>query len=144
VRIPAEGRPKLIQEQVKKLYLEIRRGCGKSIERKAALRMLLDAEELQSYLQCAFDHFARTLDIAFDFVEASFFNSPIPIDFGGNVLKLAINMIEQEDHPNRVLIFDKLSYLVASRIMLDSARHNIKGMSTNKIHHPIFIPNRNS
>jgi hypothetical protein len=144
VRIPAEGRPKLIQEQVEKLYLEIRRGCGKSIEQKAALRMLLDAEELQSYLQCAFDHFARTLDVAFDFVEASFFNSPIPLDFGGNILKLAINMMEQEDHPNGISIFEKLSYLVASCIMLDSARHNIKGMFTNEIHRTIFIPNRNS
>lgn len=144
MRIPAEGRPKLIQEQVKKLYLEIRQGCGKSIERKASLRMLLDAEELQSYLQCAFDHFARTLDVAFDFVEASFFNSPIPLDFGGNILKLAINMMEQEDHPNGFLIFDKLSYLVASCIMLDSARHNIKGMSTKEIRHNIFIPYRNS
>jgi hypothetical protein len=106
--------------------------------------MLLDAEELQSYLQCAFDHFARTLDVAFDFVEASFFNSPIPLDFGGNILKLAINMMEQEDHPNGISIFEKLSYLVASCIMLDSARHNIKGMFTNEIHRTIFIPNRNS
>jgi hypothetical protein len=143
VRIPAEGRPKLIQEQTEKLYLEIRKGCQKSIERKAALRMLLDAEELQSYLQCAFDHFARTLDIAFDFVEASFFNSPIPLNFGGNILKLAINIMELKEHLTGRSIFDRLSPLVASCIMQDSVRHNIKGTSMNEVHSTIFIRNRN-
>jgi hypothetical protein len=146
VRIPIEGRPKLIQEQTKKLHTEIQRGCQASRERKAALRMLLNAEELQLYLQCAFDHFARTLDVAFDFVQASFLNNPIPQDFGGNILKLAINMMEQKElsgakkqdnvkehtnakeHNSAHSIFDKLSYMVASCIMLDSVRHNIKGM----------------
>jgi hypothetical protein len=56
--------------------------------------MLLDAEELQSYLQCAFDHFALTLERPFDFVVASFSNSPIPLDFGGNILKLAIKIMQ--------------------------------------------------
>jgi hypothetical protein len=108
--------------------------------------MLLDVEELQLYLQCAFDHFARTLDVAFDFVQAAFFNNPIPQDFGGNILKLAINMMEQKElasakkhtngkehtnakeHTSAHSIFDKLSYMVASCIMLDSVRHNIKGV----------------
>ena len=133
MRIPAEGRPKLIQDQTEKLYTEIQRGCQISRERKAALRMLLNAEELQSYLQCAFDHFARTLDVAFDFVQASFFNNPIPLDFGGNILKLAINMMEQKEHTDAHSIFNKLSYMVASCIMLDSVRHNILGMSTRTI-----------
>jgi hypothetical protein len=127
VRIPAEGRPKLIQEQTQKLYAEVSMGCQKSRERKESLRMLLDAEELQSYLQCAFDHFARTLDVAFDFVQASFFNSPIPLNFGGNILKLAINMMKLKEYTTARSIFDKLSNMVASCIMQDSVRHNIKG-----------------
>ena len=129
MRIPAEGRPKLIQEQIGKMYTEIKQGCQVSKERKAALGMLLNAEELQSYLQCAFDHFARTLDVAFDFVQASFFNNPIPLDFGGNILKLAINMMGQKEHTSGRSIFDKLGNMVASCIMLDSVRYNIKGMS---------------
>ena len=56
--------------------------------------MLLDADELQPYLQYAFDHFVNDLDTSFDFVQASFVNSPIPSDFGGNILKMAINMME--------------------------------------------------
>jgi hypothetical protein len=97
-------------------------------ERKAALRMLLDAEELQSYLQFAFDHFAVSLDRPFDFVQASFSNSPIPLDFGGNILKLAINLMHVwENKADTRVIFQELSYMVASCIMLDTARRGIKG-----------------
>lgn len=92
--------------------------------------MLLDAEELQSYLQCAFDHFALELDRPFDFVQASFSNSPIPLDFGGNILKLAINFMHVwEDKADIRVIFQELSYMVASCIMLDSVRNKNKGGS---------------
>ncbi|OCK84171.1 hypothetical protein K432DRAFT_289452 [Lepidopterella palustris CBS 459.81] len=131
VRIPSEGRPNLIQQQTERLYEGIQRSCRLARERKRELRMLLDAEELQSYLQYAFDHFAQTIDVAFDFVQASFFNSPIPLDFGGNILKLAINMVEQEkgDADART-IFSRLSYMVASCILLDSVRHKILGTAS--------------
>ncbi|CAI6249812.1 unnamed protein product [Periconia digitata] len=128
VRIPAEGRPQLIEEQVKQLYVGIHTACVASRTRKAQLRMLLDAEELQSYLQCAFDHFALTLDSPFDFVQASFSNSPIPLDFGGNILKLAINFMHVwENKADIRIIFQELSYMVASCIMLDSVRNKNKG-----------------
>lgn len=91
--------------------------------------MLLDAEDLQSYLQSAFDHFARSLDHPFDFVQASFSNSPIPLDFGGNILKLAINLMRVwKNRINIEFIFQELSYMVASCIMLDSARKKNLGM----------------
>lgn len=90
VRIPTHGRPNLIQSQVIKLYSQIKLACDVARERKAELRMLLDADELISYLHFAFDHFAKDLDTPFDFVQASLNNSPIPLNFGGNILKLAI------------------------------------------------------
>ena len=131
VRIPAAGRPKLIQEQVEKLYGTIESGCKLVRDRKRSLRMLLDAAELQSYLQCAFDHFAMTLDVAFDFVQASFINNPIPFDFGGNILRMAISIMERQTpkygRPDPRAIFQELSALVASCIMLDSVRHEIRG-----------------
>lgn len=89
--------------------------------------MLLDVEELNPYLQFAFDHFASTLDSPFDFVKASFTNSPIPPYFGGNVLKLAINMMEARPEWSAGDIFSELSPMVASCIMLDSTRHGIRG-----------------
>ena len=93
--------------------------------------MLLNVQELQSYLQCAFDHFALTLDEAFDFVQASFINNPIPEDFGGNILRMAIKMMQQQTpRPNATAIFEQLSSMIASCIMLDSVRHEIRGKCT--------------
>ena len=131
VRIPTNGRPNLIGDQIGKLYNNIQEACASSRERKGALRMLLDADELQPYLQTAFDHFACNLDEPFDFVQASFSNSPIPLDFGGNILKLAINLMEVwENQIDGRIIFTELSYMVASCIMLDSARSKIRGMDS--------------
>ncbi|MCJ1422264.1 hypothetical protein MMC29_000144 [Sticta canariensis] len=128
VRIPTSGRPNLINDQIKKLYATIQENCSSARRQKGELRMLLDAEELQPYLQFAFDHFARYLETPFDFVQASFTNSPIPLNFGGNILKLAINMMEVwENEADGRTLFVELSYMVASCIMLDSARHKLRG-----------------
>ena len=127
VRIPTIGRPNLINEQIVKLYNTVRTACKSAQETRRSLRMLLDADELQPYLQVAFDHFACNLDTAFDFVQASFANSPIPSDFGGNILKLAISFMEAFPDVDGPAIFKELSTMVASCIMLDSARHRIRG-----------------
>lgn len=92
--------------------------------------MLLDADELQHYLQFAFDQFACNLDTPFDFVKASFTNSPIPPTFGGNILKLAINLMEVwGNEVDGQTLFVELSYMVASYIMLDSGRHKIRDIT---------------
>ena len=90
--------------------------------------MLLNSDELQPYLQYAFDHFSRKLDEPFDFVQASLSNNPISPNLGGSILKLAIDIMElwvnKLDGPR---IFKELSFMVASCIMLDSARHRTLG-----------------
>lgn len=135
VRIPTKGRPNLIQEQVLKLYSQITQGCDLSHRRKAELCMLLDADELQPYLQFAFDHFARDLDTPFDFVQASFVNSPIPLNFGGNILKLAINIMDAwRNEIDGMTIFNELSYMIASCIMLDSSRSKLRGKCRMALH----------
>ena len=128
VRIPTKGRPQLINQQVDKLYQEIVQACDQSRASKRKVRMLLGADELQPYLQDAFDHFANTLDVPFDFVKASFLHNPIPADFGGNILTLAIKLMQAfENKLDAVGIFKELSPMVASCIMLDSARHKTIG-----------------
>ena len=97
-------------------------------------RMLLDVEQLQWYFHDALSHFARTVKEPFDFVQASFRHSPIPTDFGGNVLRLALNVTDptgvagslrsQRLEPG----FFEVSYAVASSILLNSARHGNMGM----------------
>lgn len=128
VRIPTKGRPHLINDQVAKLYKEIEQACEHSRKTKRKMRMLLGADELQPYLQDAFDHFSSNLDNPFDFVKASFLLNPIPADFGGNILKLALNLMDVwRNRLDAVSIFKELSPMVASCIMLDSARHKTKG-----------------
>lgn len=91
----------------------------------------MNANELQPYLQFAFDHFACDLETPFDFVQASFTNSPIPLDFGGNILKLALSLMEAWSNAiDGEIIFKELSYMVASCIMLDSVRSKIRGRSS--------------
>lgn len=130
VRIPTKGRPQLISDQLGKLYREIHKGCMESQESKRRVRMLLDSDELQPYLQYAFDHFSNHLETPFDFVKASFLNNPIPRDFSGNILKMALNVMNVwKNKLDGFDIFKELSPLVASCIMLDSARHKTKGQA---------------
>ncbi|KAI1124855.1 hypothetical protein F5Y10DRAFT_284739 [Nemania abortiva] len=133
IRLPAEGRPKLMEEQVRKLYDGTLTACISARYARYQARMLLDVEDLNDYLQEAFNHYSNTLESPFDFVQASSRNSPIPPDFGGNILKLALDMmtiLKPERHIDARRIFYELSYMVASCIMLDSARHNNKGSAS--------------
>jgi hypothetical protein len=117
-----------MQDQVGVLYNAIFTACIAARSHKWRRRMLLDVEDLQSYLDIAFSHFSGTLDFPFDFVQASFLNSPIPPDFGGNILKLAINIMDAWKHEaDGQAIFQALSYMVASCIMIDSTRNNKRG-----------------
>ena len=128
LRVPGDGRPKLMQEQVEKLYDGMLTASIAARSNKASLRMLLDVEDLQAYFQYALTHFSRTLGSPFDFVQASFTNSPIPADFGGNILKLAIHIVDHwQEQANAHSIFSHLSFMVASCIMFDSARNKIPG-----------------
>ncbi|KAK8017030.1 FabD/lysophospholipase-like protein [Apiospora rasikravindrae] len=132
IRLPADGRPKLMAEQVEKLYKATLSGCIAARGARNEVRMLLDVEDMHAYLQEAFNHYSKTLESPFDFVQASFRNSPIPPDFGGNILKLALGMTHLwKDHPRiqAPQIFSELSYMVASCIMLDSSRHKNKGFA---------------
>lgn len=72
----------------------------------------------------------KNLDLPFDFVQASFTNSPIPTDFGGNILKLAIQLMNAwENRLGAQAIFEELAVMVASCIMLDAARQKILGIT---------------
>ncbi|KAI1367159.1 hypothetical protein F5Y08DRAFT_350010 [Xylaria arbuscula] len=133
IRLPAEGRPRLMKQQVGKLYDATLTACISARCARYQARMLLDVEDLNNYLQEAFNHYSNTLESPFDFVQASSRNSPIPPDFGGNILKLALDVMKipkPERQTDARRIFSELSYMVASCIMLDSARHNNKGSAS--------------
>lgn len=131
IRIPTETRPLTAHEQITKLYGEIRTSLETSRKRRMKCRMLLDADELQPYLNYAFDHFSSRLDTPFDFVRAAVTRNRIPNDFPGNLLRLALNMkdaSEREGVPMDVdNMLNQLSSHAASCIMLDSVRRSIPG-----------------
>ncbi|KAH0558950.1 hypothetical protein GP486_004425 [Trichoglossum hirsutum] len=133
IRIPRPERPTLVSKQINTLYKVIDEACQKSRKIKQSRRMLFTADELYPYLQSAFDHFAGNLDDPFDFVQVSFINSPISLDFGDNILKLAVNAIAANAEgvlKNKLSaqeILEELSFMVASCIMLDEARQSTHG-----------------
>jgi hypothetical protein len=130
VRIPSQGRYMLMNEQISKLHFEIKKCCQVSYWTKKRVRMLSSDEKLQVFLQSAFDHFSQNLNSPFDFVKEAVKNNPIPRDFGGNILKLAIAVrdhncfVDPHDGQN---IWLALSQMVASCLMLNSARQSLLG-----------------
>ena len=138
IRIPSRGRYMLMDDQVEKLFQLVRKKCQASLLTKKRVRMLATAEKLQMYLQAAYDHFSRDLDTPFDFIKEALKHNPIPRDFGGNILNLALCTKLNSDEPeplrdNPAKIFDKLIPMIASCIMLDSVRQNLMGA-----YHAIF------
>jgi hypothetical protein len=123
VRIPRKGRYELLHNQIEGLHSTITTGCKASFEAKLEANMLSKAHELNIYFQCAFDHFASTLDEPFNFIEVLLLNNPIPNDFGGHILQLAIAIRTQNRNLKAASIFDSLVDMIASSISLDCIRH---------------------
>lgn len=128
LRVPEKTQPQLVHQQIQTLYEEISNAAAASHEAKHKVRMRLNCEELQPYLHRAFDHFCSDLDEAFDFVKASYLNSSIPGDFSGNILKVAVNVVQiWQNKIDGPLLFRELSFIVASCVMLDAVRQGKLG-----------------
>ena len=117
----------LIDQQVGELHTQIMMKGSESHYKKRKVGMLSPSEDLQVYLQLAFDHFSQDLDTPFDFVSIALKINPIPSDFGGNILKLAVTIKNRHRSWSVVHIFENLSLMVASCIMLDIHRHRRLG-----------------
>jgi len=134
VGIPRKGRYALLNEQVAKLNAQIKRRCDGSRQTKKRSRLTLNAEELQAALSVGFDHFSRSLDEPFDFMETLFKLNPTSNDFGGNVLRLALAIRKSKmTGASGPEIFQHLGPMVASCVMLDYVRHHIKGTFSNEL-----------
>ncbi|PQE03570.1 patatin-like serine protein [Rutstroemia sp. NJR-2017a BVV2] len=127
VRVPTHGRYMLMNEQIGKLDETIRTCCKMAFWSKKRVNMLASAEKLEVYLQSAYDHFSQDLNLPFDLIKEAVKNNPIPRDFGGNILKLAIAIRDYGYFSSGPEMFQHLSSMVASCVMLDSARRNFLG-----------------
>ncbi|KAK1491219.1 hypothetical protein CTAM01_10334 [Colletotrichum tamarilloi] len=132
IRVPSRGRYMLMDDQMGKLFELINKRCQASLLTKKRVRMLATADKLQVYLHAAYDHFSRDLDTPFDFVKEALKHNPIPQDFSGNILNLAISIgnnstkISQNGGGTQQ-IFENMVPMISSCIMLDSVRQNILG-----------------
>lgn len=128
VRTPTGVNVQQTQKQLAQLYGVISNACERSRLMKQKLRWLFNADELQPYLQSAFDHFARNINDPFDFVKASAEHRTISANFADNIFRIAIatsQVLEDKYSPD--VIFMELSLLIASSIMLDSVKKTRPG-----------------
>lgn len=118
VRIPTAPNYHKIKEQGLKLRHLIEEGCQRSASNKRKSRMLASAEEFRMYILHGFDHFANTLETAFDFFRHSLSHQPISKEFGRHAFQLYVMLGECRVRS----MFPLARALVASCILMDCLR----------------------
>lgn len=124
IRIPAKGRNMLIKKQVDQLHLQLSWACQASFKAKWEARQYCTTEELNRYLQAAFDHFTSKPEQPFNFVDIALKADPIPQSFSDHILAL---VTWNSDSKNGRAKFKGLSKIVASCILLDCIRYKRPG-----------------
>ncbi|KAF7502349.1 hypothetical protein GJ744_006003 [Endocarpon pusillum] len=130
VRIPGKGRNMLIKSQIDQLHLELSWACQASFKAKWEARQYCTTEELNRYLQAAFDHFTSKPEQPFNFVDVALKADPIPQSFAEHIMSLASSASNGDEFGyaiNGFEMFRKLSHVVASCIMLDCIRYKRPG-----------------
>ncbi|KAF1965009.1 FabD/lysophospholipase-like protein [Bimuria novae-zelandiae CBS 107.79] len=125
VPIPVKGRYQLLNDQIEVLHASINSALQLSFKAKQRARMLSDSDELNIYFQSAFEHFSHRqgLNTPFNFVEVSLKVNPIPNNFAEHLLQLAVVVKTRWSRRESEWIFERLSDMVASSVMLDCVRH---------------------
>lgn len=130
VRIPAKGRNMQVKRQVDKLHATLMEACNHSISAKLAARQFCTTEELERYLQAAFDHFAAKPEQPFNFIEVALKANPIPQSFAEHIFVLAkasSNKPVFESASEALDALMRLSPIIASCIILDCVRYGRPG-----------------
>lgn len=122
VRIPKKGRYKLTYEQVNKLQSHIQESCNEARRKKSDAHMLSNSDQLNVYLQAAFDHFATKENLPFNFVQVALKNNPVPQNFEDQILGFAVKVQEVTKMKTVPRLFMRLSGIVAASIWMDCAR----------------------
>ncbi|OCL08712.1 hypothetical protein AOQ84DRAFT_339905 [Glonium stellatum] len=132
VRIPIGGRYNLLGDQLRKLHTRIRDCCENSYNAKRQGHMLLSSNAFNIYMRFAFDHFAGALNEPFNFANVSLKLNPIPQDFGGHVFRLASCIYAAKGRDIRLDLYEGLSDVIASCVLLDVVRQQRKGWTLNE------------
>ncbi|KXJ85558.1 hypothetical protein Micbo1qcDRAFT_127798 [Microdochium bolleyi] len=123
IRFPDKSRYQRLDEQRRLLYELIDECREQSYIKKRDNQILPDADEFGLYLSLAFDHFSRTLDEPFDYVQASLKYQPPPVTLADHLLTFVELYAKGRNIDGQVAqIFDELTDMVASCLLLDSVR----------------------
>jgi len=130
VRIPEKTHYNILYNQISVLSHRIDYCCEKSHEKKRDMRMLSTSDEIGIYVQLAFDHFVkeRGLIRPFDFIGESLKLNPIPRDFGDHLMQLLLTVQRAHLKGGDRAIFERLTPVLASTLILDCTRRNAKGV----------------
>jgi hypothetical protein len=141
MRIPHRmgGKYQLLHDQVYGLHGLIKASCQLSFSTKRRVNMLAKSFEMDTLFQSAFDHFADTLVLPFNFIDVSIQKNPLPENFGDHVLQLAIIVQAHDDQFGATWIFDHIMILVASSVLLDCTRYR-KGKTISSVFQPFLRP----
>ncbi|CAM1500480.1 Fc.00g096420.m01.CDS01 [Cosmosporella sp. VM-42] len=142
IRIPSQGIYMKMDDQVGKLHDIIYEKCTESHDHKRKIRMLLNAEMLPKYLDAAYKHFSKHLDVPFDFVEVASHYTSLPKNFGEHILNLILMMYNHHnrDSSDTPALLSRLSRPIASCVMLAATRDNTQGMYSNLLRSTYYEP----
>lgn len=131
IGIPTKGQYLAIDQQVGKLHHIIRQKCEDSFAHKRSVRMLLNAERLQQYVNSAYAHFSHRLDEPFDFIKEALRHNQVPKDFGGHILNVILSLYQDGSFADDLVrsgwLLRSLSHPIACCVMLAVARDSREG-----------------
>lgn len=114
--------PSLIKQQYEKLYNEINTASSAAWGRRESSGFLMSAEELEYYLESAFDHFSKHPTTPFNFLTAACLYNPVAPTLKTHIVRLALYFMSCYPDDNGMQLFERVAPLVASSIFLDSHR----------------------
>lgn len=131
VFISDKSHPKLVWDQYQRLSAEITSAVDMSRRRRHNVRLLLNSDKFNPYLQFAFSQFSESLDAPFDFVRVSALFNQLQPQFDP-VLSLIKGYRARWPESDVMEIFVQVHALVASAILLDVARKDLQGLSSSR------------
>ena len=132
IRLPNKSRYRLLDQQRNELHRLITECCATSYKMKSERHILPDVDELALYLSLAFDHFSNSLEEPFDFVQASLRYQPAPETFADCLFVFAKELAKSRGLNGQIeLLFEQLTQLIASCLLLDSMRKQRIGILLN-------------
>ena len=135
VLIPEKGRPGQVHRQYRILFEQITHAARRSETKRIAARLLLTSAQFNPYLQIAYEHFSRTLEVPFDFFKASQAFTE-PSQNTNPILGLIRSYLAVWPMATSQELLNKLSPLIASSIMLDVVRQQLPGK--HEVHFPAY------